>query len=134
MTRIKRPKHTRQELDRLNDIADALASAVGVAAEEVGTEPTSLRISLTLAQAERLIGLLYPNGQRWLRPMNEHTCHWVEHHADGDYQCDLRPGHYGYLADTGHRMAGHNTVIRLTERLQFHEVADTAERPALEQP
>lgn len=46
------------DLDRLNVAADALAEFLDVEPEMIATEPSSLRLSLTLSQAETLVASL----------------------------------------------------------------------------
>lgn len=54
--RIPSPQATEDQSRRLNDAADAFAELLDVRPEAVMTEPPA-RISLTIAQAERIVEL-----------------------------------------------------------------------------
>jgi hypothetical protein len=56
-------------------------------------------------------GSIYTPGVRTLRGMAD-TCHWVEHLPDGDYQCDMSPGHWRESHDS-RAMYSHRPTIRL---------------------
>jgi hypothetical protein len=46
---------TQEQRERLENVADALAELLGVDPEDVMVEPSTLRVSLKLAQVESLV-------------------------------------------------------------------------------
>ena len=57
---MRQPHPSNEQLDRLNAVSDAIADLLECPPEDVMTEPSRLRISLTLEQAETLLAATNP--------------------------------------------------------------------------